>query len=307
MEIPEKVWKIPEPLSVHEISMKDGAKIILRRHGNPEGIRLILCHGNGLASDLYYPFWCMLMDDFDLIIYDLRNHGWNPSSSIRHHNVPMFIRDQDHITKEIDKHYGKKLQIGIFHSISAMTALLSPTKAEAFSALVLFDPPICSPGRSYADFEAAAQSMASLTRIRTSHFRNKGEFEELLPYSPTFRHVMPGIYKLISETTLRKSADGGEGYELCCPPEYEAQIIDYASNFAVLVDLLEIRCPMKVIGADPTLPFSYLPTFDLTNVVRANYDFLPETTHLLQLEQPEECVATMRAFLEHHNLWNPIA
>ena len=33
-----------------------------------------------------------------------------------------------------------------------------------------------------------------------------------------------------------------------------------------------------------------------------DYDFLPETTHFLQLERPEECVAEVREFLEQNSL-----
>ena len=56
--------------------------------------------------------------------------------------------------------------------------------------------------------------------------------------------------------------------------------------------------PTKVIGADPTLPYSYLPTLDPSEVFAVGYDFLPDATHFLLLEQPEECVRTMREFLE---------
>ena len=71
-----------------------------------------------------------------------------------------------------------------------------------------------------------------------------------------------------------------------CPREYEAQIIDYSRSYSVLVDFDELECPTKVIGADPTLPYSYLPTLDLRDMVTVDYDFLPETTHFFPLEQP---------------------
>ena len=113
---------------------------------------------------------------------------------------------------------------------------------------------------------------------------------------PAFQRLAPGVCELAARTMLRECADG-EGYELRCPRDYEAQIIDYGRAFAVLVDLASLRCPIKVIGADPTLPFSYLPTLDLGDVVTVDYDFLPETTHFLQMEQPGECVKLMREFL----------
>ncbi len=43
--------------------------------------RLVLSHGNGMAIDLYYPFLSLPTDDFDLIIYDLRNPGWSSGAS----------------------------------------------------------------------------------------------------------------------------------------------------------------------------------------------------------------------------------
>ena len=89
------------------------------------------------------------------------------------------------------------------------------------------------------------------------------------------------------------------GYELRCPPEYEAQIVDYATIFAVPADFGELLCPTKVIGADPTLPYSFLPTFDFSDAVIVDYDFIPDATHFLQLEKPEECVATMSQFSIH--------
>jgi len=51
------------------------------------------------------------------------------------------------------------------------------------------------------------------------------------------------------------------------------------------------------MGADPTLPFSYLPTLDLSDIMTVDYDFLPDATHFLQLEQPQECASAVREFV----------
>ena len=56
----ETVWEVPEPLSVCEVHLDDRTITTVRRHGNPAGPRLVLSHGNGLAIDLYYPFWSLL-------------------------------------------------------------------------------------------------------------------------------------------------------------------------------------------------------------------------------------------------------
>ena len=297
MRPPATPWDLPNPLSAHEVRVDDDTVITLRRHGNPEGPRLVLSHGNGLAIDLYYPFWSLLVDDFDLIIYDLRNHGWNGVTPIKTHNVPTLIRDHDRIIQAIDRRCGEKPKIGVFHSISALVALLSPDKGSKFSGLVLFDPPLCKPGRSYEEFDAAAIRNASMARRRTNHFRSRADLSGILPFIPTFQKTVPGVFDLVAVTTLREDEDGN-GYELRCPGEYEAQIIEYAGIYAVAVEFSTFQCPVKVIGADPTLPYSYLPTLDLTDMLGVDYDFLPDATHFLQLEQPEECVDTMLEFID---------
>lgn len=63
-----------------------------------------------------------------------------------------------------------------------------------------------------------------------------------------------------------------------------------------------LTCPTKVIGADPTLPFAYLPTFGLREATAVDYDFVPDASHFLQLEQPERCAAMVRDYLASHGI-----
>ena len=294
---PETYWEVPAPLSELEVRLDDGSVTTVRRHGNPGGLRVVMSHGNGLAIDLYYPFWSLLRDEFDLFIYDLRNHGWNAVGPRLSHNVPTLIRDQDLVLEAIDRNFGKRPRIGIFHSVSALTTLFSSAQDGSFSALVLFDPPLCKPGASQIEFDTAAERLASRVRQRSRHFRSEAELAEILSYMPAYTRVIPGVCELVASTTLRESPSG-QGYDLRCPPEYEAQIVEYTRSFSVLADLDTLSCPTKAIGADPTLPSAYLPTFDMSHILTVDYDFLPETTHLLQLEKPAECVASVREFLE---------
>lgn len=292
----ETRWEPPEPLAVDEARMGDGTAILLRRHGNPGGQRLVLSHGNSMAIDAYYPFWSLLERDFDLVAYDARNHGRNTLTSLRKHNLPTLIDDHGRIMEAVDAVFGEKPKVGVFHSMSALTAVLTHDKGAGLAGLILFDPPFCKPGRSYEEFEAATLRLEAAARRRSARFRTREEYAELLQFAPTFLHAVPGVLPLIAETTLRESAEGG--YELACPPEYEAQMLKYAGVFGVSIDLGALRCPAKVIGADPTVPYSYLPTLDLSDITSVDYDFLPDATHFLQLEQPRECVEMMLPFVE---------
>ena len=297
-----KRWEVPEPLAVAEARMADGASIVLRRHGNPEGPRLVLSHANGFSADAYFPFWSLLTGRFDVVLYDLRNHGWNPTGEQQAHTIPTFVQDTEHIAQGIDQHFGAKPKIGIFHSVSAQTAVLQAAERAAFSAMVLFDPVLCPPGRPPQDLkklEATMLQLGKAARRRQERFETQEEFAERIRGTPTFKLLRPGVADLIARTTLRRDT-GGTGYELRCPREYEAQVSEEGYQWACAVNLDRLSCPTKAIGADPTQPFSFLPSVDLSDLIILDYDFIPDTTHFLQLEQPEACVSLMLDFLEPH-------
>ena len=297
----DTVWEIPEPLAIDEVRVDEDTAIILRRHGNSAGPRLVLGHGSGLAIDLYFPFWSLLVRDFDLMIYDLRNHGWNALGTLEDHDVPAFVRDHDRILEAIEGRYGTKPTVGVFHSISAVASLLSSTKGNRYSALVLFDPPLCQPGSSYEQMSTSAARTADMLRRRQHRFKSREELEELHRFLPVFHRAVPGVLELVARTTLRAS-ENGPGYELRCPPDYEAKIFDHAPGFALSVDFRALQCPARIIGSDPALSLSHLPRFDFSDIENVSYDFLSETTHFLQLEKPKECVAAMRDFLARVDL-----
>lgn len=295
----DTVWEIPEPLSTLDVCLDADTVTTVRQHGNPAGSRIILSHGSGLAADLYYPFWSLLAGDFDLMIYDIRNHGWNSFGAQRDHNIPTIIHDHDTILESVDRAYGNKPTVGIFHSLTSIVTLLSFSKL--YSALVLFDPPLTKAGASQMELHDAAERGAAMIRRRGHRFEAREEFIELLGIFPTYKRAVPGVHELMARTTLRQSEDG-QHYELRCPREYEAQLMDYARSFFPLLDLELLDCPTKIIDGDPTLPQTYLPTFDPGHVATMDYDFVPEATHFLQFEKPAECAAIVREFLERQGL-----
>ena len=292
-------WEIPDPRSRLDVRLDADTVTTVRQHGNPTGSRIVLSHGSGLAADLYYPFWSLLADDYDLMVYDLRNHGWNSVGAQTDHNIPTLISDHDIILEAIDREYGSKPTVGIFHSLATLITLLSFSRL--YSVLVLFDPPLTKPGASQTELHDAAERQAARIRRRGHHFETREDFVELLGIFPTFKRAVPGVHELMARTTLRPTASG-DGFELRCPREYEAQLMDYARSFFPLLDLDLLACPTKIIGADPTLPHAYLPTLDQRIVSAMDYDFIPEATHFLQLEKPRECAAVTREFLEQRGL-----
>ena len=218
---------------------------------------------------------------------------------MKDHNFPTLVRDHDIVLEAIESEYGCKPTVGVFHSLSTMITLFSESKQ--YSALVLFEPPLVKAGVNQIEMIEDAKRGAEMVRWRAHRFSNREEFVELMEFLPMFRRLLPGVHELMARTLLRRSATG-EGFELCLPREYESQLMEYARSFFVLIDYDSITCPKKVIGADPTLPYAYLPNLDQQLAASMDYDFIPETTHLLQLEKPEDCAALTRDFLKRQGL-----
>lgn len=287
--------ELPEPLESCELRLPDGGVILLRRYGNPGGPRLLFSHGNGLAVDMYYPVWGQFLDDADVVVFDLRNHGRNPTGDIAAHNVPQFAKDMEAVGDEVGRRFGRKPTIGIYHSISCLAVCLSASRGDGYAGLFFLDPPVCKPGKTYVEFDAAAEQCAGMARGRQVRFESVDQYVELLNFSPTYRRVSAGITELAARATLRRDEEDG-GFVLRCPREYEAQAFQYITAFAAYVDFDALGCPVKVLGADPTMPFSYLPSFNLGVMMACDYDFVPEASHMLAFERPEVCRDRIREF-----------
>ena len=300
----DTTWKIPEPHDAVAVDLADGGIILLRRHGNPDGPRLVLSHGSGFSADAYLPFWSLLLPRFDVIVYDLRNHGRNPLGDLAAHHVPMMVWDNLRVTRAIDRHFGAKPKVGIYHSVSASVAVFQAIEECSFCALVLFDPPVCPPRLPEARQEQIRRMgprMAEHARVRQEFFERTEDLAQSLRRARVFERIAAEVIELLAVTTLRPRI-GFEGLELCCPPAYEAQLFEQLYKWAIAIDLGTLEIPLKVIGGDPVAPFSFLPTVDPELVSRIDYDFVPETTHLLQLERPEECAALLLEFLAEAGL-----
>ena len=295
-----EVWTIPEPEAVHDVRAADGYPIAVRRYGNPDGFRLVMCHGNGFAIDAYWPFWSRFIRDFDVFVHDIRSHGRSPIGELDVHSIPMIAEDLTCVSRNIDRRFGARPKVGVFHSLSALAVLHAPIVND-YSALVLFDPPILLPGKTKGDLERVGSRMARATRKRRDRFETTHSYAAYLSTKAAFAGLNAGGLDLLARTTLRRIGNEA-GYKLSCPREHEARMWDSLYPFARMVDYGAIACPIKVIGSDPTMPNSFLPSTEAPELLHLDYDFVPETTHLLQLENPEACAAFTLDYLARRDL-----
>lgn len=286
--------------------MEDGATIRLRQHGNPGGPRLALSHGNGLAIDGYFSFWNLLRDRYELILFDFRNHGQNPTHRFDHHNWSQFLDDLERIFQAIQQHFGVKRIAGVFHSLSAVSATMhSQRMGKRWDPLVLFDPPFYPrDGHPLHDVQTFNEDdIAARAERRTPSYSDPMELAR------QFRKYLPGwqpeAYELMARATLRRDDAAGK-WVLACPREYEAHIFRSNREAAAWTGLAHMPVPVKLICGDPTgdeKPPPALIGKALAEEAHLDYDFIPGSSHFLQIEQPAECVRLMEAFLARHGFF----
>lgn len=239
-----------------------------------------MSHGNGFAIDAYWPFRSQFVDGFDVFVFDIRSHGRKPVGRLDTRCIPMLAEDLVRVTHEIDHCFGAKGKVGILHSLmlTALADLHARFGGGEFAALVLFDPPMLLPGRKMEELEALGSRMAKATRRRRDHFETLAEYIKLVSHMAAFDGLDLAKLDLFARTLLRRAADGNDP-KLACPREHEARMWDSLYPFARTVDFAAIACPVKVIGSDPTVPNSFLPSTVMPELIRLDYDFDPETTH----------------------------
>ena len=301
------IFELPAPSLHFDVELDDGARIRVRRHGNPGGARVLLSHGNGFASDAYFPYWRYLLHDYDLMIFDFRNHGQNVPAEPPNHTYAQLGRDLDRVVQDIGSRTGAKMTIGIFHSMSARTAMKHAIEIGwCWDALLLFDPPdVAPPGHStYAAMEAFEKRLTEFARNRRRQFASVQELaDEYLQSRATSRWV-PGAHELMARSVLRKNPNGG-GFVLTCAPENEAGIYAEAMTLNLWPMASEFGGPVKLLGADPAMkgtPATAAANQALGQEGKYDYACVKDTGHLMQIERPDECYRLTMEFLAEHGL-----
>lgn len=291
------MFRLPEPTAVAELTMSDGAIVRVRRHGNAAGPRIVLSHGNGFAIDGYFPFWRRLLGDFDVFVFDLRDHGWNPSHHAAGHAQPRMAEDLETVLRAIERQFGRRPTAGAFHSVSAVVSLLHAMRhGWEWDALILFDPPLMPPPHHplhalQRDFDIALEAWS---RRRRESFAGVDELADYFRNGRRMRRWVEGTAELMAQAITRPN---GDGVTLVCPGAWEAEIyrqnLDSPAWSAVSRfsrELLVVSADDDLADADPPARIAAALRADMGVAVVAVRD----TGHLLQIERPEEAERIVR-------------
>ncbi len=299
---------IPSPIRTFDATMDDGAIIRIRQHGTPSGPRLVLSHGNGLAIDAYLPFWGPLRERYEVVLFDIRNHGENPlHGNAEHHHVGQFARDLEGICVAIDRELGPRPMAGVFHSLSSLAGILhAEAYPERWRALVMFEPPVYPPDGHplVINQKSDKDSLASRARRRTQRYKSPADFAAQLGSIPAFRRWRPEAYELMALATLRPEDSTGQ-WTLRCPREFEAQVFDGARNSELWRAFGRVKAPVKLVCGDPELEDVGAPALigqALAREFGLPYEAIPDATHFLQFERPEECIRATESFLAQYGM-----
>ena len=290
----------PRPVDRIDLRMRDGAPVAVLRHGNAAGARLVLSHGNGFATDGYYPFWRLALARYDVVLFDLRNHGRNPPAAGCGHGYPAFIADFEEIHRAAAARWGAKTTIGVFHSMSALTALRMALNGNwHWDALVLFDPPIMPPPGHRA-FEAMDREGREISRIaagRAGRFADPDDLARL--YARRFPDWVPGAAELVARAVLRRAEAAGD-WLLACPRALESRMYLANRTLDMWPRAGDLARPTILVGADPRADRAEAVAKSCAALHRdggMRYATVPGTGHFLQLERPEECYRIIGDFL----------
>lgn len=293
-------FEVPRPREIADIAMADGAVIRVRRHGNGSR-RVVISHGNGFAVDAYFPFWKRLLDDYEVVVFDLRDHGHNPRHLYERHTVSEFVDDFEILSPEIVNCFGKKPTIAMFHSISAITSIVQNLDyGPRWDCLLLVDPPVIPlPGHALYEFAHGFEvNLSEWANGRQEQFSSPDELTGRLASAKSKALWVEGSHDLMARSILRRNS-AGNGWELACPGRYEAQI--YACNAALNIwnRLTDIGGPIKFVGADPDLENAWPPALinrAIHQEIGHPYVCLSGTTHMIHVEKPDALAKALDAF-----------
>jgi len=287
------------------VKLSDGASVSVRRWGPEREQRIVISHGNGLAADGLWVFGRELLADFEVVAFDLRNHGQSVPTSQPEMPWPRYIADIPEIFDAIVDGLGARETHGAFHSMSSACTLIAQTLTpRPWASLTLFEPPL-APASSpdlRRRFDVMQQGLAERALKRRREFPDPEDLARSFGRVPAFSDVAADAILQFARATLRP-ADAG--WQLACAVEVEA------SNFVTAVDLVRhwddfagIDVPVQLIVGDEAVhDMPILAEFGRSMAQSFGFSVItcPGTNHFMQLQRPAWCGRQVAAFAKSNS------
>lgn len=293
------------------VELSDGATVAVRRWGPERERRVVISHGNGLAADGLWVFGRELLADFEVVAFDLRNHGQNTPARQPEMPWPRYIADIPEIFDAVADGFGARETHGAFHSMSSACTLIAQTLTpRPWASLTLFEPPIApaSSSEMMERFNVMQQRLGERTLARRREFPGPEDLARSFVRAPTFSGIAPDAILQLARATLRP-ADAG--WQLACAAEVEA------SNFITAVhlvrhwhDFARVDVPVQLIlGDEAAHDMPLLVEFGRSMERSFGFPVIvcPGANHFMQLQQPAWCARQVAAFAKSNSKVSPDA
>ena len=253
---------------------------------------ILLVHATGFHARCWDKTVAGL-GDRHVIAIDQRGHG-------RSDNTPFDKWDQfgadlaGFITQ-----LGLSNLVGVGHSMGGFALALAASQLkDVFSQLILFDPVVMDPamytGEVARNTGMPIDSIGHPVARRRNSFSGPDEmFDALRP---------KGGYGIWQEAVMRDycqygllPAEEGEGYQLACPPEFEASVYMGSSGTNIYEAIAEVKVPVFIVRAKGRKPdqvemdFSLSPTWEhlATRFPQGHDNYRPDLSHYIPMQDPE--------------------
>ena len=265
------------------------------------GAPLHFLHANGYPPGCYRPLLEQLTTEYQVFGMLLRPL-WPEAD-------PNVIRDWRPFSDDLRKFLKARAAapvIGMGHSIGAVVTLRAALEGPGlFRALVLIDP-VLLPMRRIVELRIVrALGIANRLNLRIERaLRRRRHFDSLEQLFSGYRQR--DVFRFFSDEQLRAlvqgitrpAADGG--YELVYSPEWEARIYETGmwNDQDIWNGLRSLELPTLIVrGADTDTFWAETARLVKRRNPRIKIVSVPEATHLLPMERPDEVVEATQEFI----------
>ncbi len=260
--------------------------------GEAIGPPLILIHATGFLAALWRPIAERLSARFRVVALDQRGHGQSdkPPDGYR---FEVFADDLQRLIETLEL----ESPIAAGHSSGGTTIVMHAARhAGVISRAVLIEPILPNPAWiADAGPERPVNTMAEGARKRRAVWPSRDELFAAYRTRPAFQTWQEETLRLYVDEGTRSREDGQ--VELLCPPELEAQFYEAVTDVDSASLLPQLACPTLVLwGAESHLREG-MGDMAAGNLPNARTVVVPETTHFLPQERPDEVGRLMEEFL----------
>ena len=264
------------------------------------GPPLHFLHANGYPPECYQPFLELLKTQYHVFGMLLRPL-WPDSD-------PTKIRDWHPFSDDLLNFLANTNNtpvIGVGHSIGAVVTLRAALRDPGrFRALILLDPVLFVPSRLLIWILVRTMGLGNKVHPKIpGALKRRRHFDDLDLVFRGYRNRE--VFRYMSDDNLKTYIEGitrrtEHGYELVYSPEWESHIyLTGLRDFDIWRGLPELRVPTLFIrGAETDTFLENAARFVQRKQPRARVETLPQSTHLLPLERPQEVFDLMQSFLQ---------